>query len=111
MIVDKLKSYLPFILFAAIVFAAIFTIEKINGRFWLNDFKVYYSAAQALISGKQVYGIAFGLDTGFYKYAPFVAMLFVPYTFFAYDTAAIIHFIVVCIATILTIIMLVRLSS
>jgi hypothetical protein len=81
---ERLKPYVPFIVFATVLFAAIFAIEKINERFWLNDFKVYYSAAQALISGEQVYGVPFGLDTGFYKYSPFVAMLFVPYTFFNY---------------------------
>src|SRR6187401_3049535 len=109
MIIDKLKSYLPLIVFATILFAAVFTIEKINGRFWLNDFKVYYSAAQALVNHQQVYGTPFGLDTGFYKYSPFVAMLFVPYTLFSFDVAAVIHFIILCAATILAIIMLVRL--
>lgn len=109
--VDKLKPYAPFIIFAAIIFAAIFTVEKINGRFWLNDFKVYYSAAQALVNHQQVYGTPFGLDTGFYKYSPFVAMLFVPYTFFSFEVAAVIHFIVLCAATILTIIILQRLIS
>jgi hypothetical protein len=59
MIVNKLRPYLPFIVFAAIVFIAVFTLEKINERFWLNDFKVYYSAAQALINGQQVYGTPF----------------------------------------------------
>jgi hypothetical protein len=108
---ERLKPYVPFIVFATVLFAAIFAIEKINERFWLNDFKVYYSAAQALISGEQVYGVPFGLDTGFYKYSPFVAMLFVPYTFFPYEIAATIHFWVLCAATILTIIILERLLS
>src|SRR5690242_14024338 len=107
--VERLKQYLPFIVFATVIFAAVFAIEKINGRFWLNDFKVYYSAAQALVNGQQVYGVPFGLDTGYYKYSPFVAMLFVPYTFLPYEIAAIIHFIVLCAATILTIITLGRL--
>jgi hypothetical protein len=106
MIVDKLRPYLPFIMFATVLLAAIFTIEKINGRFWLNDFKVYYSAAQSLLNGEQVYGTPFGLDTGFYKYSPFVAMLFVPYTFFPYEIAIIIHFLILSAATILSIIIL-----
>src|SRR5689334_15868891 len=106
---EKLKPYLPFIVFAAIIFAAVFTVEKINGRFWLNDFRVYYSAAQALVNGKQVYGTPFGLDTGFYKYSPFVAMLFVPYTFLSFEVAAVIHFVILCAASILAIILLTRL--
>lgn len=107
--VERFKAYWPFIVFAAAAFAAIFTIEKINERFWLNDFRVYYSAAQALANGAQVYGISFGLDTGFYKYSPFVAMLFVPYTFLSYDAASIIHFFILCASTIFTIVMLGRL--
>src|SRR5262245_36938147 len=106
---DRLRPYTPFILFAVMIFAAIFAVEKINDRFWLNDFKVYYSAAHALINGQQVYGIPFGLDTGFYKYSPFVAMLFVPYTFFSYEAASIIHFVILSTVTILTIIILGRL--
>jgi len=107
----KLQPYLPFIVFAAVIFIAVFTLEKINGRFWLNDFRVYYSAAQALINHQQVYGTPFGLDTGFYKYSPFVAILFVPYTFFSFETAAVIHFTILCAATILTIILLGRLMN
>ena len=85
--VKELRPYLPFILFASIIFAAVFIVEKINGRFWLNDFRVYYSAAQALVNHQQVYGIPFGLQTGFFKYSPFVAILFVPYTFFPFEVA------------------------
>ncbi len=109
--VERFKPYLPFVLFAIIILSAVFAVEKINGRFWLNDFKVYYSAAEALLKGRQVYGVSFGLDTGFYKYAPFVAMLFVPYTFFSYEVASIIHFAILSAATILTIIILGRLVS
>lgn len=109
MIVDKFRKYIPFVVFAALLLAAIFTIEKINGRLWLSDFKVYYSAAEALLNGRQVYGIPFGLDTGFYKYAPFVAMLFVPYTFFPYEIAMVLHFAILSIVTIATIILLARL--
>lgn len=108
---ERLKPYLPFIVFAALVFAAILTMEKINGRFWLNDFRVYYFAAQALKSGEQVYGIPFGLDTGLYKYSPFVAMLFIPYTFFPYEAASVIHFAILSFITILTIVILGRLIS
>jgi hypothetical protein len=39
-------------------------LEVVNGRFWLNDLRVYVMAADALRHGQQVYGVPFGLDTG-----------------------------------------------
>ena len=43
-----------FVIFSTLFFILSFIIENINGRFWLNDFKVYYLAAQALLEGKEV---------------------------------------------------------
>ncbi len=92
-----------FILFSVFFFCLIFTLENINGRFWLYDFKVYYLAAKALVSGNQVYGIPFGLDTGFYKYSPFTLLTFTPYCLFPFFTASCIHFTVISFATILSV--------
>ena len=39
-------------------------LEVVNGRFRLNDLRVYVMAADALRHGQQVYGVPFGLDTG-----------------------------------------------
>lgn len=72
-----------------------FVMEHINGRFWLNDFKVMYSAADAYVHGKPVYGLSFGLETGFYKYSPFTLLFFVPYTWLPYELAASIHFLII----------------
>ncbi|MGV3638238.1 MAG: hypothetical protein ACO1NQ_11415, partial [Flavobacteriales bacterium] len=62
-----------------IVFAAIalllFVVEHINGRFWLNDLRVYYGAGEALLNGEPLYGVAHGLDSGVFKYAPILAMV------------------------------------
>jgi hypothetical protein len=81
-----------FILFASLFFIAFFVIENLNDRFWLNDFKVYYSAAQAFLHGEKVYGVPFGLDTGYYKYSPFVLLLFTPDCLLPYEAAAVVHF-------------------
>ena len=101
-----LKKNSSFLLFAFVFFILIFTVENINGRFWLNDFKVYYLAAKSLLEGKQVYGIPFGLDTGYYKYSPFVMMIFSPYCLFSYKAASIIHFFVIVIFSILAILVI-----
>ncbi len=98
------KKKLPykFILFSAAVLIAIFVLEKINHRFWLNDFKVYYGGAQSLMNNKQVYGIAYGLDSGLYKYSPFIALLVAPLTLFSFETAAVIQFFLVAISIIVS---------
>ena len=95
----KIKSFVSsdsrkFILYSALIFAAIFVVENINHRFWLNDFRVYYLAAKALIAGEQVYGVSFGLGTGFFKYSPMTLLLFTPYTIVSIQVANIIHFII-----------------
>jgi len=45
----------------------------------MNDFRVYYSAAAELLQGHDIYGKAYGLGSGYYKYSPFVAIVFVPF--------------------------------
>lgn len=83
-----------FILFSGLIFVLIFCVENINHRFWLNDFRVYYLAAKAFIGDEQVYGISFGLGTGFFKYSPMTLLLFTPYTIVSIQVANIIHFII-----------------
>ncbi len=101
MITEKKLPY-KFIFFSALVLVAIFILEKINHRFWLNDFKVYYGGAQSLMNNKQVYGVAYGLDSGLYKYSPFIALLVAPLTIFSFETAAIVQFFVIAVSIIVS---------
>lgn len=107
----KLNSLHKFILLSSILFVVIFIVENLNHRFWLNDFKVYYLAADAFISGGQVYGVPFGLDTGYYKYSPFTLLLFAPYTLLPYSVAASLHFFLIAAAYLLTVKMMRRLFT
>jgi hypothetical protein len=91
-----------FVLFSLSFFILIFTLENINGRFWLNDFKVYYLAAKALLSGSQVYGTVFGLDTGYYKYSPFILLLFTPFCLLSFYAASVIQFILIAASTLVS---------
>lgn len=100
------KAYRYFLLLAVALFALMMMSEISNGRFWLYDFKVMYGAADALVSGEQVYGVPFGLSTGFYKYSPFTLLFFVPFTFLDYFTASVLDFIINVIATVSVIILL-----
>ena len=94
----------PFLLITAALVLAALLLEISNDRFWLSDFRVYWSAARALADQQQVYGIAFGEDTGFFKYAPIVALAFVPASFLPFKLAAGIHFMLIGVALILAVV-------
>jgi hypothetical protein len=66
----------------------------INHRFQLSDFNVYYGAADALMNGEQVYGKAFGLSSGFYKYSPEILVPFLPFAMLKYDVAAVLFYLI-----------------
>lgn len=83
------------LLSAAALFLA---LEAINGRLWLNDFRVYYEAAGALVSGGSPYGVAHGLSSGFFKYAPAMACLYAPLALLPYPLAAGIQFALIVLA-------------
>lgn len=99
-------SYRYFILLSLLLFGLMFMAEINNGRFWLYDFQVMYGAAEAFLSGEPVYGVTFGLDTGFYKYSPLTMLFFIPFTFLDYFSASIIDFWINALATISTVILL-----
>jgi hypothetical protein len=69
--------------------------EVVNGRFALHDFRVYHGAASSLLHSDSPYGTAFGLDSGFFKYAPAAALLFAPLALLPYSTAALLYYLVV----------------
>jgi len=103
---SQLKKYLIFIITSLVLFTLMLFIESNNGKFDTADFKVFYLAAKALISGDQVYGIPFGMETGYYKYSPFSLLILSFYTLFSFKVGAIIHFYVIAFSAIFSIILL-----
>ncbi|MEI7725648.1 MAG: glycosyltransferase family 87 protein [Bacteroidota bacterium] len=87
-----------FTIFVAIITLITFILNMVNGRFHLGDFMVYYTAAENLISGKPIYLVSFYSGSGFYKYSPTTLFIFLPYVFFNFKTAAVIHFFILGIA-------------
>jgi hypothetical protein len=81
-----------FTLFVGFIVLLTFSLNMINGRFWLADFRIYYSAAQQFMCGGQVYLVSFNDFSGFYKYSPALLYLFLPYGLLSYKAASIIHF-------------------
>ncbi len=70
----------------------------------MSDFKVYYLAGKAFFKGYPIYGVNFGLTSGYYKYSPVFILLFSPYLLFGYKTACIIHGFMLYFATIISIV-------
>ncbi|MBK7384770.1 MAG: DUF2029 domain-containing protein [Flavobacteriales bacterium] len=84
-------------------------LEHVNGRFWLNDFRVYYGAAQSFLHGDTLYGVAHGLDSGTFKYAPIMAMAYVPLALLPYSVAATIQYVLIVAAFIWSVLLTDRL--
>lgn len=83
-----LRDHALLLLLFTVVFV---TIERINGSFHTSDLRVYYMAAQAWQTGDAVYGVPFGEDTGLFKYAPAVLLLFSPLAALPFPLAALLH--------------------
>jgi hypothetical protein len=107
---EKIIPY-KFIVLTSLILLADFIIENINHKFQLNDFKVYYNAATAFITGKQVYGVLFSLGSGYYKYSPFTALLFYPLGLLPYYIACVIEFALTSLAIVLTGVLLFKIYS
>jgi hypothetical protein len=97
-----IPSRLAFIITTSIILLVLMAMQIINKRFWMHDFEVYYKATQAFMNGEQVYGLAFGLDSGFYKYSPFALFLFLPLSLLPFGIAKVIYFLLIAVATITT---------
>lgn len=76
----------------------LFLVEHINGRFWLNDLRVYYGAGEALWKGEPLYGVAHGLDSGVFKYAPLLAVVYALFALLPYSIAASIQYLLITLA-------------
>lgn len=84
----ELRPVTPVIL--VLVVAAI-VLDMVNGRFWTSDLRVYVGAADGLVHGTPVYGVSFGESTGFFKYAPLIAVAFVPAALLPFELVGVIH--------------------
>jgi alpha-1,2-mannosyltransferase len=83
-----------------------YALEVYNGRAQMADFKVYFDAANALMHNYQLYGVAFGISSGFYKYSPFAALVFAPLGLLKYGIASFIYYVLITIGAIYLILFL-----
>jgi hypothetical protein len=98
----KIKLHFPkFAWVLAMFFVMFFMLQLKNNRFELNDFKVYYLGMKNFINGNTIYGIPFGLDSGYYKYSPFALLPFTIFYYIPFIIAAIVYYFLVAAAIIL----------
>lgn len=83
-----------FAIIVTILFLILLVLQNINGRFWMNDFKVFYMAAKSFVAGDPVYLQQFGLSSGYFKYSPFSLFLFIPFSFLPYFYAKLIYYLI-----------------
>lgn len=95
------RSYYFFGIFCLLFTALMIFVEIKNGKFWTNDFKVYYNAATDFFNGKSPYAKAYGLRSGLFKYPPTTLYFFLLLTKFNYFTAQIIHASILLISLII----------
>jgi len=91
---------LRFNVVVALLCLAYLALEWNNGRAQMADFRVYYDAADALVHGDTLYGKAFGVSSGFYKYSPFACLPFIPLTFLPYAVASVLYYLLLTAALI-----------
>lgn len=89
-----------FAIVVGIICLGYLVLEWYNGRAQMADFRVYYDAANALIHGDTLYGKAFGVSSGFYKYSPFACIPFIPLALLPYGIASVVYYLLTTAAII-----------
>lgn len=90
-----LRSELLFVTAILVLAIGYFMLEWHNGRAQMADFRVYYDAAHAITHSETVYGKAFGVSSGFYKYSPFACIPFIPFTWLPYTAASLLYYLII----------------
>ena len=72
-------------------------VELNNEKLYTNDFLVYFEATNDYYNGNNPYEHAYGLGTGFFKYAPTTLLFFVPFLLLSFGKMKFVHlFVLMC---------------
>lgn len=96
--VSSSNAAMRYALISCVISMVYFILQKMHARDGVADFRVYYDAANAIMHNTQLYGIAFGVSSGFYKYSPFAALPFIPLAILPYAVASAIYYFIVLVA-------------
>ncbi|MBL0315855.1 MAG: DUF2029 domain-containing protein [Flavobacteriales bacterium] len=92
------KTVGKFVIIAGLICLGYYFLELAHHRAQMADFRVYYDAANAFIHDTQLYGKAFGVSSGFYKYSPFACIPFIPLAVLPYSVASFIYYLIIVAA-------------
>jgi len=96
------RGYYFFGIFCVLFVGLMIGIETNNGKFWTNDFVVYFEATKDYFSGNNPYEVNYGLDSGYFKYAPTTLYFFSPSVLLGFYSAQIVHTVLLAISLILS---------
>ena len=85
------RGYYFFGIFCLLFVVLMVSVEINNGKFLTNDFVVYFGATKDYFSGNNPYAVSYGLDTGYFKYAPTTLYFFSPTVLVGFFPAQLIH--------------------
>ncbi|MBX7052115.1 MAG: DUF2029 domain-containing protein [Flavobacteriales bacterium] len=92
------RTVASFTVITGLICLGYYFLELANHRAQMADFRVYYDAANAFIHDTQLYGKAFGVSSGFYKYSPFACIPFIPLAILPYPIASFIYYLLIMAA-------------
>lgn len=98
-----------FILFLLLFCTLFVLVERNNHKLYTNDFRVYFDATHDFFAGNNPYRHAYGLETGFFKYAPFTLYLFAPQLVVSYGVGQVVHLSLLAFSLIFSLLALRRL--
>lgn len=107
----KERTSLVFLLVVVLLCIVFLFTELNNGRFWTNDFKVYFEATRDFFAGNSPYVHNYGLGSGFFKYTPFSLYLFSPQLLVSYTIGQLIHFVLSVVALLFSLFILRQLTE
>lgn len=92
------RGYFIFGIFLLLFIGLMITVEINNGKFWTNDFRVYYDATRDFFNGSDPYSKSYGLSSGFFKYPPTTLYFFSVLSCLPYFIAQLLHVFVLAIS-------------
>jgi hypothetical protein len=100
MFVKQLFKNKPFLgyLLLVVSFSMLFIFVELNNeKLFTNDFLVYFGATNDFFKGNNPYLHNYGLDTGYFKYAPTTLLFFAPFVLLPFGIMQLLHLLVLVV--------------
>ena len=94
----KNKPFLGYLLLVVSFSLLFIFVELNNEKLFTNDFLVYFEATNDFFRGNDPYVHHYGLDTGYFKYAPTTLLFFAPYVLLPFGVMQLIHLFVLILS-------------